>query len=212
MTQTGCGSGQWSGGAAPLGSTGQGSEVCGVWPQRSSSPQAVALMEDLSWCPTGPSLLPILVLWEDNAALLDYFCLNTFRWMFTFFLSYIKKDSPLSKDFRQSKGQCKKIVFDVMNINCLIKVTVDFPLFNFFAHPLLLLIPGRFFFSFFTERGNLFWVQGEPLALWLGPGGSWGRNRLNFSTLICQSFKILLLLRAAGFPSLPHPVPPPNLF
>ena len=72
--------------------------------------------------------------------------------MFTFFPSCIKKDSPLSKDFRQSKGQCKKIVFDVMNMNCLIKVTVDFPLFNLFAHLLLLLIPGRFPPSPLRER------------------------------------------------------------
>ena len=90
--------------------------------------------------------------------------------MFTFFPSYIKKDGPLSQDFRQSKGQCKKIVFDVMNINCLIKVTVDFPLSNFFAHPLLLLIPGRFFFFFFYRRGQLVLGTGRtfsPLA------GSW---------------------------------------
>lgn len=91
-------------------------------------------MEDLSWCLTGPCLLPILVLWEDTATLLDCFCLNTLRWMFTFFPSCIKKDSPLSKDFRQSKGQCKKIVFDVMNMNCLIKVT-GFSSLQFFCPP-----------------------------------------------------------------------------
>ena len=69
---------------------------------------------------------------------------------------------------------------------------MDFSLSKFFAHPQLLSVPGRLFVP---ERGQL--VLGMARTF-ITLAVSW-RGRLDFSTLTCQSLRILLLLRAAGF-------------
>ena len=185
MIQTGHGSGQWSGGAAHLGRT-----VRGVRDVASLTPEAHQPLGSSSH--GRPELMLYRAMSASHLSFVRRHCSITRLFLFkhtqmnVHFLPILyKKRQPSLQRLQTEQRSVQENSLWCNEYKLLNKSYNGFSSLQFFAHLLLLLIPGRFIFFPPQERGSLFWVRGEALSLWLCPRGSWGRDRLNFSTLIC---------------------------